>query len=380
MFTGKLIRHRSSHLPHNHTSTKAQLHTRSATIQTRLQHLISECVTDLKKIEVDRQLKSNIEKLDDRYRYKIYDEIKDEFDALTDIFSPDDSLASKTRAKGWELTCALQSTRQFLDNYEVIWPRMNLYMAIKPRHFDKLAESFQESFANLKQENRTLLASAISPSVFNNLGICLAPSEKSISHQISLKNQQQLNFDQVVALLDYAHYATGTFNGVNCGMRAFEHNRIRSIADIIYCVQQPLNEALTLLLQKNEFLFNGNLIKGIRINDPGGPLKRAKLRTGNLLTIPHPTSTTSDPMKSYAQRGTHDSELVFLNARGVKIHLFHNKLTMKESEVLIPTQGMYRMVDPDKENPQLNGSIERFYCQPVQANYLAPNPDPQSYA
>ena len=254
------------------------------------------------------------------------------------------------------------------------WPKMSLSAAINPRHLNELGASFQESFASLKQEDRTLLASVITLSTFKDLGICLNSSEKSVSNKTYHKHQPQLNFDQVVALLDYAHYATGTFNGVNCGMRALEHNRIRTIADIIFCVQQPLIEALAVLQKKNAFLFSGNLIKGISINDPGGPLRRAKLRTGNLLTIPHPTSSTSDPRQSYAQRGTHDGELVFLNGMGVKIHLFHNKLTMPDLEVLIPTEGIYRMVDPDKRNPKLNGSIERFYCQPVQATHWGPYP------
>lgn len=374
MFAGRILRNRSSHHSHKPASSNANFHTRSGTIQTRLQHLISECVTDLKKISIDRQLKSNIAKLDDRYRDKIYEEVKGEFDALTDIFTPDDSLASKNRAQGWELVCALQSTRHFLDNYEVTWPRMSLSAAINPSHFQKLGESFRESFISLKQEDRTLLASVIAPSVFNNLGICLLPDEKSISDQTYPKNQQQLNFDQVIALLDYAHYATGTFNGVNSGMRVFEYNRIRMIADVIFCVQQPLIEALALLRQKNKFLFRGNLIKGIRINDPAGPLRRTKLLTGNVLSIPHPTSTTSDPMRSYAQRGTHDSELVFLHATGIKIHLFHNKLTTNELEVLIPTEVIYQMIDPDRDHPKLNGSIERFYCQPVQAAHWESGP------
>ncbi len=374
MLSKSLIKHRDSHRPQNHAGTKAKLHTHSDATQTRLQHLMSSCITDLKKMSIDRHLKSNIKKLDEQYRDKIYDEIKIEFDGLTDILSPDDSSASKNRAQGWGLICALKSARHFLDNYEVTWPKMSLSAAINPRHLNELGASFQESFASLKQEERTLLASVIAPSAFKNLGIRLNSSEKSISNKTPLKNQDQLNFDQVVALLDYAHYATGTFNGVNCGMRAFEHSRIQTIADIVFCVQQPLTEALAVLQKKNAFLYRGNLIKGIRINDPGGPLKRAKLRTGNLLTIPHPTSTTSDPMKSYAQRGTHDGELVFLNGAGVKIHLFHNKLTMPDMEVLIPTQGMYRMVEPDKKNPKLNGSIERFYCQPVQAAHWGPDP------
>jgi hypothetical protein len=251
---------------------------------------------------------------------------------------------------------------------------MSLCAAINSSHFHKLSESFRESFISLKQEDRNLLASVIAPSVFNNLGICLQPVEKSISNQTYPKNQQQLNFDQVVALLDYAHYSTGTFNDVNCGMRVFEYNRIRTIADVIFCVQQPLIEALVLLRQKNEFLFSGNLIKGIRINNPAGPLRRTKLLTGNILSIPHPTSTTSDPMRSYAQRGTHDSELVFLHATGIKIHLFHNKLTTNELEVLIPTEVIYQMIDPDRDHPKLNGSIERFYCQPVQAAHWESGP------
>lgn len=378
MLSSKLVRHRNSHHTPKHTNKIASTHTHTVSIQTHLQHLIGECVTDFKKISIDRQLKSHIETLDEKYRNKIHDEIKNEFDALTDIFSPDDSLASKIRAQGWELICALRSTRRFLDNYAVTCTRMSLSAAINPRHLHELSESFRESFSSLNQEDRILLASVITPSVFNELGICLNACEKSISNQTYRKDQQQLNFDQVVSLLDYAHYATGTFNGINCGMRVFEYSRIQTIADVIFCVQQPLSEALTLLLQKNEFVYRGNLIKGIRINDPGGPLRRAKLRTGNLVVFPHPTSTTSDPTRSYAQRGTHDGELVFLNGSGVKIHLFHNILTMKESEVLMPIKGSYRMVDSNKENPKKNGSIERFYCEPVLTDDL--EPDPQSYA
>lgn len=371
MFSGRLITRAADH----HTRTHARIH--SCSNQTRLQQLISECASGIKSMVVDRHLKLNLAKLDDEFRSHIYDEIKREFDALPNILSADDSLASKTRAQGWELIGALQSTRQFLDNYEVIWPRMDLGAAINTRHLQELAGSFQESFASLKQEDRLLLASVIEPRVLMGLGISLSSDEKKEARCADRRTTHQLNFDQVIALLDYAHYATGTFNGVNSGMRVFEYNRIRTISDVIYCVKQPLIEALALLVLRNEFQFKGTLIKGIQINNPGGPLKRAKLLPGNLLTIPHPTSTTSDPMKSYAQRGTHDSELVFLDAAGIKIHLFHNKLTVNEMEVIIPTEGIYNMVGWDTHNPKTNGSIERFYCKPVRARHL--EPDMQNY-
>ncbi len=367
MFSGRLISRAANHQTRAHSSTQ----TRSN--QTRLQRLISECASDLKNIVIDRHLKSNFAKLDDKFRSYVYDEIKREFDALPDILSPDDSLHSKTRAQGWELIGALLSTRYFLDNYEVIWPKMELGAAINSRHLQELAGSFQESFSSLKQEDRHLLASVIEPRVLMDLGICLSSDEKKEARRADQRTTHKLNFNQLIALLDYAHYATGTFNGVNSGMRIYEYNRIRTIADVIYCVKQPLTEALALLLSRHEFQFKGTLFKGIQINNPGGPLKRSKLITGSLLTIPHPTSTTSDPTKSYAQRGTHDSELIFLDAAGAKIHLFHNKLTVNEMEVLIPTEGIYNMVGWDTYNPKTNGSIERFYCKPVQARSLEPD-------
>lgn len=367
MFSGRVITRATNHQLHANSST----HTRPN--QTHLQYLVSECASDLKKIVIDRHLKSNFAKLDDKFRSTIYDEIKREFDALPDILSPDDSIYSKIRAQGWELIGALLSTRYFLDNYEVIWPRMELGAAINSRHFQELAGSFQENFSSLKQEDRHLLASAIEPRVLMDIGICLSADEKKEANRADQRTKHKLNFNQLLALLDYTHYATGTFNGVNSGMRVYEYNRIRTIADIIYCVKQPLTEALALLLLREEFQFKGTLFKGIQINNPGGPLKRSKLLPGSLLTIPHPTSTTSDPTKSYAQRGTHDSELIFLDAAGAKIHLFHNKLTVNEMEVLIPTEGIYNMVDWDKNNPKAKVGIERFYCKPVQTRSLEPD-------
>ena len=367
MFSGRLISRAADRQTRAHSSTQ------TCSNQSRLQRSISECATGLKNLIVDRHLKKNFAKLDDKFRSPIYDEIKREFDALPDILLPDDSVHSKTRAQGWELIGALQSTRHFLDNYEVIWPRMELGAAINSRHLQELAGSLQESFNCLKQEDRFLLASAIEPRALMGLGINLSADEKKEARRTDQRSIHKLNSDQVIALLDYAHYATGTFNGVNSGMRVFEYNRIRTISDVIYCVKQPLNEALAILHLINGFQFKGTLVKGIQINNPGGPLKRTKLLPGSLLTIPHPTSTTSDPTKSYAQRGTHDSELVFLDAAGVKIHLFHNKLTVDEMEVLIPTEGIYNMVCWDMHNPKMNGSIERFYCRPVHARSLTPD-------
>lgn len=367
MLSGRLFKRAANHQTRTHSRTHI------CSNQTRLQHLIGECTTGLKSIVVDRHLKSNFAKLDDKFRSTIYDEIKSEFDALPDILSPDDSLHSKTRAQGWELIGALLSTRYFLDNYEVIWPRMELGAAINSRHFQELAGSFQESYSSLKQEDRHLLASVIEPRVLMDIGICLSADEKKEANRADQRTKHKLNFNQLLALLDYTHYATGTFNGVNSGMRVYEYNRIRTISDVIYCVKQPLTEALALLLLREEFQFKGTLFKGIQINNPGGPLKRSKLLPGSLLTIPHPTSTTSDPTKSYAQRGTHDSELIFLDAAGAKIHLFHNKLTVNEMEVLIPTEGIYNMVDWDKNNPKAKVGIERFYCKPVQTRSLEPD-------
>jgi hypothetical protein len=372
-------RHRSQANSHSHALLHAALHTNTTDAHkknesSRLHKLVQECATELKLIKVDRHLKVNMAKLDDKFRARIYDELLQEFDDLPDFAAPDDSLFSKNLAQGWELICAIQSTRYFLDNYEVNWPGMNLGAAIHTRHYDELRGSFQESFISLKAEDRILLTSTIDPCVFREFGIRLNADELKAVGKPHQRKLNKLNFDQVLALLDYAHYSTGTFNGINCGMRVFEYSRIRTIADVISCVQQPLIEALALLRQQEAFIFTGNLIKGIQINNPSGPLKRAKLCTGNMLTIPHPTSTTSDPLKSYAQRGTHDSELVFLNATGVKIHLFHNKLTVNEMEVLIPAEGIYTMVNPDTNNADRKGSIERFYCRPVQTVSLGPDP------
>ena len=149
-----------------HSARRATLHSLSQKIahhESRLSRLNSECISKINRVDIDQSTKKNIEKIYHDYQFTLFEEVKYQYESLQShkIFYPDDSPDSKELAKGHQISCGLFSTQEFLKNYSVIIPGMNLEAAIHPSHKNYLIKSFQKTLNAISDEERAMLRDAL---------------------------------------------------------------------------------------------------------------------------------------------------------------------------------------------------------------------------
>ena len=150
-----------------------------------LSQLNAECLWKLRKVDIGHSTRSQLEVLDDKYRYRLHEEVASEYAAIPDhtIFSPDNSPEAEERAKGLQLSCALWSAMKFQESYSVSLPGMSLDTAMNPGHRRYLIETFNTTWQSLASEERGNLLQVIRPEVVAQLGLTLSSEEKKFSLQ-----------------------------------------------------------------------------------------------------------------------------------------------------------------------------------------------------
>ena len=145
-----------------------------------LSQLNAECLWKLRKVDIGHSTRSQLEVLDDKYRYRLHEEVASEYAAIPDhtIFSPDNSPEAEERAKGLQLSCALWSAMKFQESYSVSLPGMSLDTAMNPGHRRYLIETFNTTWQSLASEERGNLLQVIRPEVVAQLGLTLSAEEK----------------------------------------------------------------------------------------------------------------------------------------------------------------------------------------------------------
>ena len=306
---------------------------------TRLTQLNKDCLSALKKVEINTSLQKTMITLDTEYCLNIALEADAEYQSIPDsaIFEPDDSPEAEERAHGLQLARGLRATANFLENYSVTVPEITLEAAITPRHQNHLLSSLRDSFPLLSEANQRAFASAVHPEALNRLGLTLSPA----LCKLSLANQQmgkpQLARHHVLALLDYCNSKTGNFNAVNDGLRTWQLCGIDKLASITSCLANPLNEALSILSLHDEFLYRGPAFKGIALGNAAGQFRLSKMQPGMEYTSPHWSSATYIESKNYSNRSDDErcSKLVFVQSEGVHVHMFNDQSSIDEGEIMI---------------------------------------------
>ena len=339
--------------------------------------MTAECAKTLRTMPIDGDCRRNVEKIKEKYQINLALEAKAMYDEMPYDAAGKPTVETVTMATAHELSIFLMGATDFLDFYNVTDPRMSLLRAINPAHLQRLTESFNETFVTLPVEDRLRLAAVIRISAFEEMGTPIGASERALS-MATLGHLPQLDHEEVLALADYAHCTTGQFMPINSGLRLWKHHQIPQGRDLVNCVTEKMQSGLDKLAQHQEFIYQGVLYKGVALNNPSGPLRRSFLAPGQTITpTPHPTSATSEKSQSYADPPTfpagaagRDSEVVYLDTPGVRIHLFNNKETVDQKEVLIPSGVEMTCVSPSEVPAELRDRSHRhpvYFLKPVQA-------------
>lgn len=338
--------------------------------RSRLGQLTIDCSKALREVQISSRSKTEIAAIDDHYRYAIYEETMAAYQAVPDVTMPDNSAEAKLRAQAWQLIEALSSMDQFFAHYDVSIPSVNLEVAIHPSHRESLIHDFRESWVSMNPEDRRALIEVISEKTLYQFGITLHASEKQYAAQKGLKITPQLSMAHCLALLDYANSNSGSFNATNNSARLWHYYGVDTLAKITTALYEPFCEALRILEHHPTFCYEGPAYKGLSIANPAGNFRMSCMQAGMPLHCAHGISATSRREKNYASSSniwsTRDMQLTFVHSRGIKIHLFNDKTSRDQMEIIIPEGRQLKFLSPqDIDRSQFKdngGPWPTYYC------------------
>lgn len=345
--------------------------------QSTLLQLTQNCLTDLRKVNINRSVHSTLCDIHDKYSEGIKRELTHEYQNLSngDLISAGNSPEAYEQALAFQLRCALSITTKFLVFYSVTATDMTLEAAISPKHKTDLIKSINDSLFGLDDSDQMTLASAVQPEVLQKLDLSLPKDAINLSIANKEAGKPQLTEDQLLAIVDYCSSATGMFNAVNDGMRVWQMSGVDKLASITSCLAKPLNEALSILRQHDAFVYRGPLYKGINIYNAAGPFRRSKMQPGMEYTSPHWSSATRIESENYSlTKPDRQLQLTIFDAEGVRAHMFNDLTSISQGEVIMPPRPLYFMdalkIPPERRNSNL--SHPTIYCtmnpNPLEAN------------
>lgn len=351
----------------NNARTMAQghraQHTRAGNTS-ELIRLSHECLAKLKKVEINSSVLQTITDLSDKYYIDLHLLAQSEYADIPDelIFLPDESQAARERAQAIQLGRGVGAVRNFLESYSVTVPGMTLDAAITPKHKNFLIKSMQYGYEALKPNDQRAFVSAIDIDVLDKLGVPMDPEAKQLSIANRKAGKQQLSENHLLALLDYCSSYTGHFNAINDSKRVWQLCGTDKLASITACLTDSLNEALNILSTHESFVYQGPAWKGIAVLDPAGPFRLSRMQPGMTYVNPHWSSSTSIESENYARSKADERccTLVITHAEGVRVHVFNDRTSNDEGEVMMPPKPLYFL--PDPEGKTFSNGWLNLYC------------------
>lgn len=354
----------------------------------RLARLNRDCLTDLRKVEVNMSLWSTMCEIEDTYRGHIHEEIQYEYSNLPaeQLIAPDNSFEAEQRALGFQLACGLGTIMHFLKHYAVTARDMTFEAAIVPKYKTALIEVARERFSKLSASDQMALAVATAPETLMKLGLPVSREAMNLSVAEKNAGRPQLREDHLLALFDYCNSQTEMFNPINDSLRLWQISGVDKLASMTSCLSKSLNEALNILLKHEAFVYRGPLYKGLNLYNPAGPFRASKMQPGMEHTSPHWSSTTRFECENYSvKKLDRQIQLTICDAEGVRAHIFNDAepriksdVITGEGEVIMPPKPLYFLneseVEPDKLNPKRNHPT--IYCT-MRSNQAAADGKPK---
>lgn len=250
---------------------------------------------------------------------------------------------------------------------------------IKPKHVDELRHEFSRSWGANNSVRQAAILSALAPEVAQHFGLTGHAEHRELARAWGpIAPDRQLRGSELMALLDYVHSQTGTFNAVNGSALVQAYYGDKLLAGMTEVFSAALNGAIVKLSLHPYFgKTNITTYKGVNLTSPSGPFRQAMLEaavgTRKLIVFPQVLSATSDPRRSYAVTKHHEGyflECEIVMAHGFDADPFHDVNTMGEKEVLGPAGQKFRVMSKQSveiPNPETAGSsvIERFLLEPA---------------
>ncbi len=251
---------------------------------------------------------------------------------------------------------------------------------IKPNHVDDLKASFSDTWLANPVEGQAAILSVLAPEVAADLGLTARPEHLEWANQWGvIRPEQQLNQAELLALVDYVHSHTGTFNAVNGAAIAGAYYGEKTLPSITRVFSDAVNSAVLKLIDHPYFgKTNIKTYKGINLSGDSGPFRQAMLeaaiRDGKPIFFPQIISATSDETQSYAATKfhlgyQHECEIWLLKAANV--NGFHTVHTMGQMEHIGLPGAIFIIVwrkaieVMDAERPGSGAMYTRYGCRPL---------------
>ncbi len=158
-------------------------------------------------------------------------------------------------------------------------------------------------------------------------------------------------------------------------MRVYQISCSDALAKISDCLTRPLNEALDILSQHENFIYEGPAFKGVVLANGAGPYRLVRMQPGMKYIGPHWVSATCRPESNYASDAScysshaistnlRDTQITILNTKAVKVYLFNDISSIHQGEIMIPRKPLM-FLSPDSIDQSMRALAQprhTLYC------------------
>lgn len=268
------------------------------------------------------------------------------------------------------LASALAWAAEVMDHYEP--GRMpGEPVCMRPGLANRLKLESGEAFKGLGGERALAYASAIAPELHVDFGIVLTTAQaRELSRMVASAGGACLDAQQVLALRDYVHHDTGTFNLLRSLSALRKHLPDEPLTAVVKDVIETFLGAVDLLAASPAFRTeDATVSKGLKL-DPFLLHVLERMYSRSLpYEVDRPLSGTVDPAQSYAGRDpAYRHEIVFVNAQAVDVSPFHAPETAGQKEaLLLPGQRFSLSSREEVHRREGEGNVfyERFIAEPL---------------
>jgi hypothetical protein len=216
---------------------------------------------------------------------------------------------------------------------------------ITPEHTKKLIADFHRSWGKNDEIRQAAILSALAPESAARLELTSRAAHREHAQAWGTTPPgQQLTTSELLALVDYVHSGTGTFNAVNGTAMAAAYYGDTSLSGLMRVYSTALDGAIAKLCE-HPYFGQADIVtyKGINLKNPSGRFRlealEAAIGTGKLVAFPNVLSSTADPEQSYAVQKYFQGYTMECQVRMEKAFdadPFHDEMTMGEKEVIGP--------------------------------------------
>lgn len=250
---------------------------------------------------------------------------------------------------------------------------------ISPERAQQLISGFQRSWVNNDEVRQAAILSVLGPEPLARFDLrqTSAHRDHAKSWGVPLPGRQ-LGTAELLALLDYVHSGTGTFNAVNGAAITGAYYGDKILSGLMQVYSTALNGAIAKLCA-HPYFGKTDIVtyKGINLRNPSGRFRLEVLESavgsGRIIAFPNVLSTTADPEQSYAVQKYVDGYTIECRIRMGKAFdadPFHDEMTMGEKEVIGPAGQCFvvthkQTVEVFQSVTGRNEEVDRYLLEPA---------------